>query len=53
MFNFSEVFPYKFDKQYSKPVAYFSMEFAVDQPLKIYSGAWVFSPVPTCVVPMN
>jgi starch phosphorylase len=42
MFNFSEVFPYKFDKQYSKPVAYFSMEFAVDQPLKIYSGGLGF-----------
>ncbi len=43
MFNFSEVFPYKFDKKYSKPVAYFSMEFAVDQPLKIYSGGLGFS----------
>jgi glycogen phosphorylase len=42
MFNFSEVFPYKFDKKYSKPVAYFSMEFAVDQPLKIYSGGLGF-----------
>ena len=42
MFNFSEVFPYKFDKKYSKSVAYFSMEFAVDQPLKIYSGGLGF-----------
>ncbi|HMG89099.1 MAG TPA: alpha-glucan family phosphorylase [Chryseolinea sp.] len=42
MFNLSEVFPYKFDKKYSKPVAYFSMEFAVDQPLKIYSGGLGF-----------
>jgi starch phosphorylase len=42
MFNFSEVFPYKFDKKYSKAVAYFSMEFAVDQPLKIYSGGLGF-----------
>ncbi len=42
MFNFSDVFPYKFDKKYSKPVAYFSMEFAVDQPLKIYSGGLGF-----------
>jgi starch phosphorylase len=42
MFNHSEVFPYKFDKKYSKPVAYFSMEFAVDQPLKIYSGGLGF-----------
>ncbi|MCB0471689.1 MAG: alpha-glucan family phosphorylase [Flavobacteriaceae bacterium] len=30
--------PYKFDKKYSKPVVYFSMEFAIDQSLKIYSG---------------
>jgi starch phosphorylase len=42
MFNLSEVFPYKFDKKYSKAVAYFSMEFAVDQPLKIYSGGLGF-----------
>ncbi|MBT1702079.1 alpha-glucan family phosphorylase [Chryseosolibacter indicus] len=42
MFNLSELFPYKFDKKYSKPVAYFSMEFAVDQPLKIYSGGLGF-----------
>jgi glycogen phosphorylase len=38
----SEIFSYKFDKQYAKPVAYFSMEFAVDQPLKIYSGGLGF-----------
>lgn len=38
----SEIFSYKFDKKYSKPVAYFSMEFAVDQPLKIYSGGLGF-----------
>lgn len=30
--------PYTIDEQYSKKVAYFSMEFAVHQPLKIYSG---------------
>ncbi|HLZ17107.1 MAG TPA: alpha-glucan family phosphorylase [Cyclobacteriaceae bacterium] len=35
-------FSYKFDKNYSKPVAYFSMEFAIDQPLKIYSGGLGF-----------
>ncbi|MBA4057394.1 MAG: alpha-glucan family phosphorylase, partial [Marivirga sp.] len=38
----NDLFPYKFDKKYSKPVAYFSMEFAVDQPLKIYSGGLGF-----------
>jgi starch phosphorylase len=30
--------PYTPDARYSKKVAYFSMEFAVHQPLKIYSG---------------
>ncbi len=30
--------PYTIDDRYAKKVAYFSMEFAVHQPLKIYSG---------------
>jgi len=38
----SNLFPYEFDKKYSKPAAYFSMEFAIDQPLKIYSGGLGF-----------
>jgi starch phosphorylase len=42
MIRLNELFPYPFDKKYSKPVAYFSMEFAVDQPLKIYSGGLGF-----------
>jgi len=42
MIKLNELFPYTFDKKYSKPVAYFSMEFAVDQPLKIYSGGLGF-----------
>jgi starch phosphorylase len=42
MIKLSELFPYQFDKKYSKPAAYFSMEFAVDQPLKIYSGGLGF-----------
>ncbi|SKC88343.1 alpha-glucan family phosphorylase [Ohtaekwangia koreensis] len=42
MIKLNELFPYQFDKKYSKPVAYFSMEFAVDQPLKIYSGGLGF-----------
>jgi starch phosphorylase len=42
MTNLNELFPYKFNKKYTKPVAYFSMEFAVDQPLKIYSGGLGF-----------
>ncbi len=34
--------PYEIDPAYSKKVAYFSMEFAVHQPLKIYSGGLGF-----------
>lgn len=34
--------PYKTDEQYSTKVAYFSMEFAIHQPLKIYSGGLGF-----------
>jgi starch phosphorylase len=30
--------PYQGDERYAKKVAYFSMEFAIHQPLKIYSG---------------
>src|SRR5882757_4091453 len=34
--------PYAVNENYSKKVAYFSMEFAVHQPLKIYSGGLGF-----------
>src|SRR5664279_1164124 len=34
--------PYTPDERYSKKIAYFSMEFAVHQPLKIYSGGLGF-----------
>ena len=34
--------PYEFDPKYGKTVAYFSMEFAIDQPLKTYSGGLGF-----------
>ncbi|MBL7737624.1 MAG: alpha-glucan family phosphorylase [Chitinophagaceae bacterium] len=34
--------PYQVEQRYSKRVAYFSMEFAVHQPLKIYSGGLGF-----------
>lgn len=34
--------PWEPDPQYSKPVAYFSMEYAIDQALKIYSGGLGF-----------
>lgn len=42
MIDLKTLFPYKFAKKYTKPVAYFSMEFAIDQPLKIYSGGLGF-----------
>ncbi|CAN5420566.1 alpha-glucan family phosphorylase [soil metagenome] len=42
MININELFPYSFDQKFSKPVAYFSMEFAIDQSLKIYSGGLGF-----------
>lgn len=34
--------PYQIDERYKKRVAYFSMEFAIHQPLKIYSGGLGF-----------
>lgn len=34
--------PYQINEKYSKKVAYFSMEFAIHQPLKIYSGGLGF-----------
>ena len=34
--------PYAFDPKYKKAVAYFSMEFAIDQPFKTYSGGLGF-----------
>lgn len=34
--------PFEVNPDYKKRVAYFSMEFAVDQPLKIYSGGLGF-----------
>ncbi|KAA9040870.1 alpha-glucan family phosphorylase [Ginsengibacter hankyongi] len=34
--------PYETEERYSKKVAYFSMEFAIHQPLKIYSGGLGF-----------
>jgi starch phosphorylase len=34
--------PYKIDPKFNKSVAYFSMEFAIAQPLKIYSGGLGF-----------
>lgn len=35
-------FPYALSPEYAKRVAYFSMEFAIHQPLKIYSGGLGF-----------
>jgi len=42
MIDKNEIFGYEPDKKYSKAVAYFSMEFAIDQALKIYSGGLGF-----------
>jgi glycogen phosphorylase len=42
MIKLDDLFPYQINPKYSKPAAYFSMEFAVDQPLKIYSGGLGF-----------
>lgn len=43
MMNFSSFqVPYPVDEQFGKRIAYFSMEFAVHQPLKIYSGGLGF-----------
>lgn len=42
MLSKEEIFGYKPEKAYSMPVAYFSMEFAIDQALKIYSGGLGF-----------
>ncbi len=31
---------YEFDSKYTKSIAYFSMEFAIHQALKVYSGGF-------------
>ncbi len=36
------LFPYEFDDKFKRPVAYFSMEFAIEQALKTYSGGLGF-----------
>lgn len=42
MLTKEEIFGYTPNPQYTKSVAYFSMEFAIDQSLKIYSGGLGF-----------
>ena len=42
MINKDTLFGYAIDPKYKKSVAYFSMEFAIDQALKIYSGGLGF-----------
>lgn len=42
MLSKNEIFGYTPDEKYSKSVAYFSMEFAIDQALKTYSGGLGF-----------
>ena len=41
-FDLKNLFPYRFPSAYSKSIAYFSMEFAIDQSLKTYSGGLGF-----------
>ena len=42
MLSRNEIFDYTPDEKYAKSVAYFSMEFAIDQALKTYSGGLGF-----------
>ncbi|WP_345949295.1 alpha-glucan family phosphorylase [Mucilaginibacter sp. PAMB04274] len=42
MMDKKDIFSYEPDPQYATSVAYFSMEFAIDQSLKIYSGGLGF-----------
>src|SRR3954447_7708314 len=42
MLSRDEIFGYQPDPKYKKAVPYFSMEFAIDQSLKIYSGGLGF-----------
>ncbi len=42
MLSKSEIFGFESPEKYKKPVAYFSMEFAINQALKIYSGGLGF-----------
>src|ERR1700744_245189 len=42
MLNKADIFTYPINEQYKTSVAYFSMEFAIDQSLKIYSGGLGF-----------
>lgn len=42
MINKNEIFSYQPESPFEKSVAYFSMEFAIDQALKIYSGGLGF-----------
>lgn len=40
--NFEFEHPYAYDPEYNTPVAYFCMEYAIHQPLKIYAGGLGF-----------
>ena len=42
MITKQDIFSYSFNPAFSKPAAYFSMEFAIDQSLKTYSGGLGF-----------
>ncbi len=45
--------PYQTDERFARRVAYFSMEFAIHQPLKIYSGGLGFCRDHTSAVLMS
>ena len=40
--------PYDYAPEYSKRVAYFSMEYAIDQSLKLILADWDFLPALIC-----
>lgn len=40
--SFTFSYPYRFTQNFATPVAYFSMEFAIHQPLKLYAGGLGF-----------
>src|ERR1700760_3469054 len=42
MIDKKEIFSYSFNPDFKKSIAYFSMEFGIDQALKIYSGGLGF-----------
>lgn len=44
--------PYEIDPKYGKSVAYFSMEYAIDNSFKSIPAVWATCPAPICAVRM-